>query len=243
MNPTGTNYSWSNTTQWSQVPSSTQDQIVQNTNNIQAPAPSDNSMNSTSHKPRKDMITRLYRTILGRDPDTAGLNYYLYNTHISELQIARDMFESIEHNEMLMKSKDIREMIRKTEEANKRMNDMEYTLQSLQTLNENYKNLINQKTQSINELRARLGMTNEYEMQEIIPHQSNLHHGHQPYIEESSYNQYQAYSDQPVNQQQYSSSIQNAQDGDYMMLQDPFAEENSQRQGCLGWLKGWLKFS
>lgn len=229
MNPSGTNYSWSNTAQWSQVPNSTptNDQYAQpinNTaNNYQNTMPQNQVMQAPTES-RSDMINRLYKSILGREADTAGLNYYLYNTHISELQIARDMFESTEHADVLQKAKDIREMVAKTEESTKRMADMEYTLQSLQTLNENYKNLIDQKTQVINELRAKLNLGNDVQTNEVS-HQP-VHYNHQEY--------------QPPFQP-YNESNQTP---DFNLLNDPFENDYSDRKpGCIGWLRSWFKFN
>jgi uncharacterized membrane protein YccC len=166
MNPSATNYSWSNTSQWSQVPTNANDQQP-DTQNRQNNTVNMQNTYPTTNESRKDTVSRLYNSILGREADQAGLNYYLFNTHITELQIAQEMYESTEHTNILARAKDIREMIRKTDEATKRMANMDYTLQSLQTLNENYKNLIDQKTQIINEFRGKLGMSNESEPQDV----------------------------------------------------------------------------
>lgn len=228
MNPNATNYSWSNTSQWSQVPNSpvTSDQQSAQTttaNTPQQPAYSAPA-SPVSTENRTDMIQRLYKSILGREADTAGLNYYLYNTHIPELQIAREMFESTEHAEVLQKAKDIREMIAKTEDATKKMSDMEYTLQSLQTLNENYKNLIDQKTQAINELRAQLNLGGD------IQHSETMHQA--------------VHYDHPEFQAPFQQSTNTTQDNfNGFTLDDPFADEYSNRPGCLGWLKSWFKFN
>lgn len=229
MNPNATNYSWSNTSQWSQVPNTPVNADQQNAQQMPINTAQQTSYSASaapiSTENRTDMIKRLYKSILGREADTAGLNYYLYNTHIPEVQIAREMFESTEHAEILQKAKDIREMIAKTEDATKKMSDMEYTLQSLQTLNENYKNLIDQKTQAINELRAQLNLSSDIQHSETI-HQP-IHFDHPEF--------------QPPFQQNSDSINQNNFNG--FTLEDPFAEEYTNRQGCLGWLKSWFKFN
>jgi Domain of unknown function (DUF4214) len=224
MNPSTSNYSWSNTTQWSQVGGSPSAQ-PQGGNSSSTTANTPNYSTQSNQitapiEPRTDMITRLYRTILGREPDQAGLNYYLFNTQIPELQIAREMIESTEHNDILAKARDIREMIKKTEEATKGMADMEFTLQSLQNLSESYKNLIDQKTQIINDLRGRLGITNEnsYDNQEV-------HYSHQSFQSNSNQN-----------------NPQFSQESDFL-LNDPFANESENRIGCINWIKSWFKFN
>lgn len=164
MTATSTGYNWSNASQWSKVPSMNNQSQQSNTiptSNLQNNSYTNQYYAPVSQESRKDMITRLYRTILGREPDMAGLNYYLYNTHISELQIAKDMFESTEHADILMKAKDIREMIKRSDESLKKVSEMQYSLDSLKSLNENYKTLLEQKTQIINQLRAQLGIAEE----------------------------------------------------------------------------------
>jgi hypothetical protein len=157
MNPYGSNYNWSSTTQWAQ-PAPAPQYSAQNTGSIQN-QPLTPIMQTTES--RQDMIKRLYNTILGREPDVSGLNYFLYNTNLTEFDIAREMYESTEHAELLSKAKKIRKFTKENSEIQKQMSDMQYRLSSLEAINENFKALIDQKTQSINELRSRLGMAQE----------------------------------------------------------------------------------
>lgn len=207
MTHSSTGYSWANTVQWSQIPTGP----IYQSNNSHSSLPNQTIPQQTGHsqtlqEQRRDMITRLYRSILGREPDIAGLNYYLYNTHITEQQIAREMFESTEHADILAKAKDIREIIKRYEESIKKLAEMEHSLESLKVLNENYKSLLEQKTQIINQLRQ------QYNIAET--ENNNMA--------------------RPQN-------LQNQEQLEYI-LPDPFEEEYSNRKGCIGWIKNWLKF-
>jgi len=247
MTQSGTGYNWTNTSQWSKVPTAP---IVQNStpnnsinNQTQSFQPTgqvnNNQMNyfNTSQESRKDMISRLYRFILGREPDIAGLNYYLYNTQLSEAQISKEMYESTEHADLVSKAKDIREMVKVTEDATKKMKDMEYNLQSLQVLNDNYKSLLEQKTQIINQMRQQIQPGNEYQITEPNFRQTSKVQSRvdrQNYSENNnSSNNSQEFVNRP--------EIVQESDGTYM-LQDPFEDEYSSRQGCMAWVKSWFKF-
>lgn len=245
MSPNNGGYSWTNTSQWSQVPTgpagATNDmsQQAQNNNTQQAYNQSQTQQPQSSFQqpvlnpaePRVEMIKRLYRSILGREADTAGLNYYLYNTQIPESQIASEMYSSTEHNELLTKAKDIREMIEKMEANTKKMADMEYQMNNLQVLNDNYKTLIEQKTQIINQLRGNL----PYDQQ--TP--EHMHEENEEYVDyvnvtESQDSQTQHYSDQQYSDQP---NYQMQEFPEELMLDDPFEDEGYERRGFWGWVR------
>lgn len=112
--------------------------------------------NSNTQQPpaesRREMVTRLYERILGREPDQYGMNYYLFNGQITELEIAREMYESTEHLDILGKAKDVRETVLRLDYKLKQIRDLQIQVQNLETLGENYKNLLAEKTALINEL-------------------------------------------------------------------------------------------
>ena len=167
----GQTYNWTNTSQWSQIPTTP----VSNQSSNQTPSASNNNISNTSTnsyqrdnvsnlnsngygsnpgtsfgsppETRRDMISRLYKSILGREADNAGLNYYLFNTSIQEHQIAKDMYESTEHLQILTKAKDVREMVLKLEEYSKRVSELERKLKSSDELCQNYKSLLDQERQ------------------------------------------------------------------------------------------------
>jgi hypothetical protein len=137
-NSNSTGYGWGNTSQWSQLPTTTSQTNTQNTDkDSQNSTPQTSSYQSTQFTPmtsspetRRDMISRLYKSILGREADTAGLNFFLFNSNITESEIAKEMYESTEHQEIISKAKDVREMISKLQEASKKVRDLEMKLQN-----------------------------------------------------------------------------------------------------------------
>lgn len=222
MTPYSTGYSWTDTAQWSQIPAVPTYQ----SNNVNIPQinrtiPQQTSYSQTPQESRKEMITRLYRTILGREPDVAGLNYYLYNTQIPEHQIAREMFESTEHADILEKVKDIRNILRASEESIRKVAELERSLENLKAINENYKILLEQKNQIINQLRQ------QYHIAEV----ENIN------VTPQSQNQ----QNQQDQNQQIQQNQQNQESLEYI-LADPFEEEHASKKGFISWIKSWFRF-
>jgi regulator of replication initiation timing len=133
MNGQNTTNHWIKTLQWGQIPSSPGSQ----TSNLTQIYHSSDPINQDSQKARFELIRRLYRTILGREPDDVGLDYYLRNSFIPEHQIAKDMYESTEHADLLMKAKDVIEMLAKLNDLTQQLKKLQEENQHLKQLNEN----------------------------------------------------------------------------------------------------------
>lgn len=101
------------------------------------------STRNTGSESREEMVKRLYRTILGRDPDPNGLNYFLTNTYLTESQIAKMMYESTEHVEILKRAKDVNAMIIKLDSAIRDLTIAQNKVQQLEVLLEKYKQFFN----------------------------------------------------------------------------------------------------
>lgn len=101
------------------------------------------STTNTGSESREEMVKRLYRTILGRDPDPNGLNYFLTNTYLTESQIAKMMYESTEHVEILKRAKDVNAMIIKLDSAIRDLTIAQNKVQQLEVLLEKYKQFFN----------------------------------------------------------------------------------------------------
>ncbi len=101
------------------------------------------STTNTGGESREEMIKRLYRTILGRDPDANGLNYFLTNTYLTESQIAKMIYESTEHVEILKRAKDVNAMIIKLDSAIRDLTIAQNKVQQLEALLEKYKKFFN----------------------------------------------------------------------------------------------------
>lgn len=202
MNPS--NYGWTNTSKWSNKPGSSTNNNASHNSNI----------NPTQSENRKDMITRLFRTILGREPDDAALNYYLFNSNISEFDIAKDMYESVEHQEIIKKAIDVIQMIQHTESITNQMNQLQFTLNSQQELIESYKALLSQPK-----------------------YQTDVQ-----YLDQND--QYQDQASNNYEQQYYDSNDNNIRDNNNyestMLLEDPF--EGDDHKGFFSRLKSWFKF-
>lgn len=219
-------YSWTNTSQWSQIPTAPANQNGQQQPGTQpqpqpqqqnyppqnAPVQSQPQQGFTPAEPRRDMITRLYRSILGREPDQAGLNYYLFNTNIPETQIAKEMYESTEHQDIIGRSKDVREMVTKLDEYNRESSELKTKLQNAESLNTNYKILLDQKTQIINSMKA--GGVDPQAAQQSENQQNLQGQGQQSTLEQQG-----------------------------LILEDPFADDKPKGKGCIGWVKNILSFS
>jgi hypothetical protein len=233
-------FTWTNTSQWSQLPTVPANTQTDNTAQPQSgqslppsssytppqssnytPQPQYGTQSSFNPETRRDMVTRLYKAILGREPDTAGLNYYLFNTSITEGQIAREMYESTEHQEVLTKAKDVRTMILKFEELNHKVGELEIKLQNSESIAKNYKSLLDQKAAIINQLMASNGTGQQSPVTTA------------PQVQE-----------EPIQLPQESSYSSQLKEEEYgIVLEDPFAEDsNKSKKGCLGTIKGWFKF-
>lgn len=234
-------YNWNNTAQWSNlnvnhtdqntktnsiVNSQNQSILSDNTNHNQI-----KNMKSTS-EPRREMITRLYRTILGREPDTAGMNYYLFNTHLSEAQISKEMYESTEHAELLMKAKDVKDMIRIVDESNKKCKEMKSTIESLQVIIKNYKSLLDHKNELINQLRQTLELGNSVQDIYVNPYQ-NSNEQNVPKSQNHDNNSHQVVSNE--------GHMEHGNDGSFL-LKDPFEEEYTPGKGIIDRIRNWFKF-
>lgn len=172
--PQNSGYSWNNTSSWSQLGQQSGNATTQSSGSYspQPQSPTTSGLQTNTQHPkqtsnvalnqgnvnttetRREMITRLYERILGREPDQYGMNYYLFNTTISENQIAKDMYESVEHAEMLDKAKDVRDMVMRMDQRMQEIRDQKIRLQNLETLAENYKALLDEKTQQIQEMTS-----------------------------------------------------------------------------------------
>lgn len=65
---------------------------------------------------RREEITSLYRIVLGREPDQVGLEHYV-NGSLNMDQIRKAMTESSEHQAILSRAKNFKELREKTQEA------------------------------------------------------------------------------------------------------------------------------
>lgn len=181
-----TGYNWTNTSQWSQLSNNQHQggsQTTSPSNNMTQPqttaSPTNYSPQTSYSTPvpnpetRRDMISRLYKSILGREADTAGMNFYLFNSNISEQQIAKEMYESTEHRDLLLKAKDIRQMVLKLEADSQKIRELERKLQSSEELCKNYKNLLDQERQMIAELQ---GISQTYPIEDYSQSQAQNYH-------------------------------------------------------------------
>ncbi|MCX8035249.1 MAG: DUF4214 domain-containing protein [Candidatus Dojkabacteria bacterium] len=101
------------------------------------------STTNTGTESREEMVKRLYRTILGRDPDPNGLNYFLTSTYLTESQIAKMMYESTEHAEILKRAKDVNAMIMKLDSAIRELTIAQNKVQQQESLLVKYKEFFN----------------------------------------------------------------------------------------------------
>lgn len=265
MGPQQQGYSWTSTSQWSQLPTvPANGSTDQSTSNSSSPTgttlPSNNggiptqqtnpqpqsnppqstsnynpsqqqnytqpqigSFSSTPPETRRDMITRLYRRILARDPDNAGLNYYLYNSQIPEVQVAREMYESTEHQDSLQKAKDVREIVKKLQVNDAKLKEIEVRLENAENISKNYRILLDQKTQIINDLRQQTG------------NPSNEDYSSAPQVSIDSETSQSTRNDQPS----YSAYDQYEES---TILNDPFADDYVKGKGCMGTIRRWFSF-
>ncbi len=224
LNPTG---NWVSTMQWGQIPTPPGTQTSDFTQMSSSPFPT----NQDSQQNRIDLIRKLYRTILGREPDDAGLEYYLRNSFIPEHQIAKDMYESKEHADLLMKAKDVMEMISKLNDITQQLKALQEENQRLKQLNENLTAIV-QSYKSI--LESSYPTTPNTMQQSIISASSstdvaNVQSSVAP-TGTSSSTQLQPQQAQQQGEPTY-------------IIPDPFAdEENNNRNPIKRALSSWFKF-
>ncbi|MEI7604363.1 MAG: DUF4214 domain-containing protein [bacterium] len=79
-----------------------------NNQNIPAPSPDVAELNK-----RRALIKALYQEILGRDADINGLSYYTVNKQYSEDDIRKQMTQSTDHRDMVIKAQKYPEIEKK----------------------------------------------------------------------------------------------------------------------------------
>lgn len=227
----GMGYNWNTTSQWSQLPTvpANNDAGANQSNQNNSQVSANSSQVPTEN--RRDMITRLYKTILGREPDTQGLNYYLFNINISEHQIAKDMYESVDHQDALSKARDIRQMLIKYDEMSQKVSGLELRLQNAESIAENYRLLLEQKTQTIQQLMSGNAQNEASSVS---------------YQDFSSQQPQTTYDQTPSSDFiQQTTSYTDSQNGEpQLILNDPFAEDATTKKGkgCFGMIKKWFSF-
>lgn len=133
---------WNNIIQWANLGTNNQVNRASQTSQINMQN-SNKTTNGTTKESREAMIKRLYRTILGRDPEPNGLNYFL-NNNLTEEQVAKEMYESTEHVDILKTAKDVREVILKYKEATEKIQTLENKLAATENLLQKYKTLLSE---------------------------------------------------------------------------------------------------
>ncbi len=214
FNPTG---SWVSTMQWGQIPTSPSSQASDFMQMHNSPHP----VNHSYQQSRVELITRLYRTILGRDPDSVGLEYYLRNSFIPEHQIAKDMYESTEHADLLMKAKDVMDMLA-------RLNDITQQLKKLKEENQQLKQINDTLAAMVQSYKSVLGSS----------HPTTSHTMQQDTVS----------APQNINVQTNAATIgtsssKQQQEEQTYIIPDPFAEEENKRNNPIKRaLSSWFKF-
>ena len=78
--------------------------------NNQTPAPSPDVAELNT---RRALIKSLYQEVLGRDADINGLSYYTVHKEISEDEIRKQMCQSTDHRDLIVKSQNYPELEKK----------------------------------------------------------------------------------------------------------------------------------
>ncbi len=102
---------------------------------------------------KNQIITNLYKTVLGRDPDPNALMYYISQTEIDENVIRKQMVESEEHKKILEEykkitalKKEIENLKKNIELTEKRVDDKQKEIKELDTI-------LSHKSQEISRIR------------------------------------------------------------------------------------------
>lgn len=99
------------------------------------------------------IINELYRSILGRDPDSSSLMYYLSLPEINEDEIRKQMIESAEHKKIISDFKSIKDLKKEIEDLKI---DVEIALRSVKdkdTEIEGLNKILEQKSQEIRNVK------------------------------------------------------------------------------------------
>lgn len=201
--------------QWGRMNQKNQNSNVSGT---QASNGQHNAGAANSSESRKDMITRLYTRLLGREPDSYGLNYYLYNTKIDELQMTKEMYESEEHADILDKAKDVRTMVMKLDFNLKEVRNLKSRLADLEGINTSYKKLLQEKDKLI----ANLPEPNDSIDSEDVSTLASGENNNKKYNHQSNAASLSQFGNNPPTQ---------INDEDKEVLDDPFAEIERRNSG------------
>lgn len=104
-----------------------------NTTPTSVPSPSPDVLELNK---RRELIKALYQEVLGRDADINGLSYYTVHKEVSEHDIRKQMTQSTDHRDLVLRAQ-------KYAELEKKCIDLEDQVIRLQNSNNEKENLIN----------------------------------------------------------------------------------------------------
>ncbi len=114
---------------------------------------SDNLM--MDREQRKEMINKIYKKILGKEPAQNDLNYYL-NIGVSEDQLIKKLTESKDFEQMVEDAKECSDIKTKFDRMEAELNELRTKVKDQESMQTNLNNLLAHKNQQIKEMMNEL---------------------------------------------------------------------------------------
>jgi hypothetical protein len=111
-------------------------------------------MGSAPKQNKNQIITSLYKSILGRDPDPNALMYYISQPEIDENAVRKQMVESDEHKQILDEYKNIAGLKKEIEDLKVQVGLKEKGIKDKESEIEELNHILGHKTQEIAKVRS-----------------------------------------------------------------------------------------
>lgn len=122
---------------------------------------------------KNQIITSLYRSVLGRDPDPNALMYYISQPEINEDVVRKQMLESEEHKKILEEYKGIPSLKKQIEDTKKGDEIEQKKLQDKQAEIDELNKILSHKSAEIHRLTMQLQelqSSNQSKSLPVVPH-------------------------------------------------------------------------
>lgn len=114
-------------------------------------------MSGGNPKPNKNqIITALYRSVLGREPDSNALMYYISQPEINEDAVRKQMVESEEHKNIIEEYKKIGELKKQIEDLKSVDNAKEKTYKDKEIEIGELNKILKHKSEEISKLKEEI---------------------------------------------------------------------------------------
>lgn len=122
-------------------------------------APAGKSNNLMDREERKEMIKKVYKKVLGKEPSQSDLNYNL-NVAASEDDLTKKLLESKDHEELIKEAAEAKELRTKATKAESDLASIQGRASDLEAMSQSLNQLLDHKNQYITQLQQTIERAN-----------------------------------------------------------------------------------